>query len=175
MKATLTDLERAALGRAFAATRQQRWYRSSIQDERVTLAALYRKGLLERRAWRGFEGAADAAHEYMVAVAVQQELQRKSVLAATTLEHDSPWPQVVARAIEYRPEMVTLAYLRGVTPTSHQPLMQQFTDRMQRFLTPIQAEEPSFRWTNAAILLRVFRPEHMRFDGLCAPLEAAPA
>lgn len=173
MKTSLTNLDSASLGRVFSATRQQHWYRAQGQGERVTLAALYRKGLLERRAWRGTEGAADAAHEYMVAVVVQEELQRRSVLAATALEQDSPWPQVVALAIEHRPEVVTLAYLRGVTPTSHQALMGQFTDRMRRFLLPEPADEPSFRWTNAAILLRVFRPEHMRFDGAGALLAAA--
>lgn len=41
-----------------------RWHRARSSGERVTLASLWRKGILDRRAWRGVEGAADAAHEY---------------------------------------------------------------------------------------------------------------
>lgn len=40
------------------------WHRARSSGERVTLASLHRKGLLQRRAWRGAEGDADAAHEY---------------------------------------------------------------------------------------------------------------
>jgi len=39
-------------------------YRAEGSGERVTLASLYRAGALDRLAWRGEEGAADAAHEY---------------------------------------------------------------------------------------------------------------
>lgn len=41
-----------------------RWYRAAGNGERVTLAALWRRGVLQRRAWRGVEGECDAAHEY---------------------------------------------------------------------------------------------------------------
>jgi len=40
------------------------WYRAADSGQRVTLASLWRHGVLERRAWRGVEGEADAAHEY---------------------------------------------------------------------------------------------------------------
>lgn len=40
------------------------WYRAESSGERVTLASLWRHGSLERQAWRGVEGKADAAHEY---------------------------------------------------------------------------------------------------------------
>ena len=40
------------------------WYRARTSGERVTLAALWRGGVLERRARRGTSGASDAAHEY---------------------------------------------------------------------------------------------------------------
>jgi hypothetical protein len=40
------------------------WYRAHSNGERVTLASLYRAKVLQRRAWRGVEGDADAAHEY---------------------------------------------------------------------------------------------------------------
>jgi hypothetical protein len=49
------------------------WYRAGSsglghpRGEAVTLASLYRAGVLERRAWRGREGEADAAHEYRLA------------------------------------------------------------------------------------------------------------
>lgn len=40
------------------------WYRARSNGERVTLASLFRKRILTRRAWRGEEGSPDAAHEY---------------------------------------------------------------------------------------------------------------
>lgn len=43
------------------------WFRARSNGERVTLASLWRAGVLERRAWRGIEGEADAAHEYRLA------------------------------------------------------------------------------------------------------------
>lgn len=39
-----------------------RWYRATGNGERVTLAALWRCGQLERRVWRGKHP--NAAHEY---------------------------------------------------------------------------------------------------------------
>ena len=49
------------------------WYRAGQagighpRGEAVTLESLWRLGFLERRAWRGVEGQADAAHEYRIA------------------------------------------------------------------------------------------------------------
>lgn len=40
------------------------WFRARSSGERVTLASLWRAGFLERRAWRGKEGSANAANEY---------------------------------------------------------------------------------------------------------------
>lgn len=49
---------------AIAAVAPQ-WYRAAGKGQRVTLAFLWRhRKLLERRAWRGVEGEAGAAHEY---------------------------------------------------------------------------------------------------------------
>jgi hypothetical protein len=62
---TLSPRQRATLARVvleLEATGQ--WARALHQGERVTLASLFRLGFLERRAWRGLEGQADAAHEY---------------------------------------------------------------------------------------------------------------
>lgn len=47
------------------------WYRAAGNGERVSLAALWRAGVLERRAWRGVEGEADAAHEYRPVAAIR--------------------------------------------------------------------------------------------------------
>ncbi len=44
------------------------WYRARSNGERVTLASLWRAGVLDRRAWRG--AGVSAAHEYRVARAV---------------------------------------------------------------------------------------------------------
>ena len=42
------------------------WYRAKSSGERVTLASLYRKGVLVRQAWRGNEGEANSAYEYKI-------------------------------------------------------------------------------------------------------------
>lgn len=49
-------------------------YRAESSGERVTLASLYRAGVLARRAWRGNEGEPDAAHEYRPSNNVLHEL-----------------------------------------------------------------------------------------------------
>lgn len=63
----MTDRQTIVFENVLIATRKGRWYRAAGQGERVTLAFLYRRGDLIRRAHRGKEGAADAAHEYQVA------------------------------------------------------------------------------------------------------------
>ncbi len=60
----MTDLQRECALRVARAAAGGGWYRAATNGERVTLASLYRAGVLERRAWRGKEGEADAAHEY---------------------------------------------------------------------------------------------------------------
>lgn len=49
-----------------------RWYRAAHSGQRVTLASLWRAGILERRAWRGVEGDAAAAHEYRLGAEVRR-------------------------------------------------------------------------------------------------------
>jgi len=41
-----------------------KWHRATGNGQRVTLAALYRCGELERRAWRKGKNSADDAYEY---------------------------------------------------------------------------------------------------------------
>lgn len=61
----MTPLMAEVLVDVYRATREPNtWFRARGNGERVTLAALYRRGKLRRRAWRGKEGEADAAHEY---------------------------------------------------------------------------------------------------------------
>lgn len=56
------------------------WYRAGAagighaRGEAVTLASLFRAGVLERRAWRGQEGEADAAHKYRLSAMARREL-----------------------------------------------------------------------------------------------------
>lgn len=52
------------------------WYRAATSGERVTLASLYRAGALVRRAWRGNEGEADAAHEYRLSIVADEALRQ---------------------------------------------------------------------------------------------------
>jgi len=42
-----------------------KWHRATSSGERVTLAALFRHGKLERRVWRKGRNRADDAHEYV--------------------------------------------------------------------------------------------------------------
>lgn len=71
----MTDLQKEVLRAvARAHIKQKSWYRATSSGERVTLASLYRHGLLTRRAWRGTEGEANAAYEYQLAETVLKEL-----------------------------------------------------------------------------------------------------
>lgn len=49
------------------------WYRAAGHGERVSLAYLNRAGILERRAWRGVDGDADAAYEYRPIAEIRRE------------------------------------------------------------------------------------------------------
>lgn len=70
----LTELQRASIVRCYRAGQEGRWHRSTYAGERVTLASLHTRGLLERRAWRGAEGRADSAFEYRCTPALQAKL-----------------------------------------------------------------------------------------------------
>lgn len=63
----MTPLQKQVLATVIRATHAGQWYRAASSGERVTLASLYYKRLLDRRAWRGVEGQRDAAHEYRAA------------------------------------------------------------------------------------------------------------
>ena len=69
----LSDRQRETLVSVAGATLRGEWFRARGSGERVTLASLYRYGLLERRAWRG--GGMNKAHEYRVIDVVVQELR----------------------------------------------------------------------------------------------------
>ena len=63
---SLTRLQKRVLHKVAIATHRSSWYRAEGNGERVTLASLYKIGLLSRRAWRGREGEPDAANEYQL-------------------------------------------------------------------------------------------------------------
>ena len=67
-------------------------YRAESSGERVTLASLYRtRRLLDRWAWRGVEGDADAAYEYALHPKAREELRGMFGIQA------SPWIVVGAK------------------------------------------------------------------------------
>ena len=68
----LTDRQRTVLAKVWRTHAERRWYRAADAGERVTLASLYCRRLLDRRAWRGVEGERDAAHEYCIAEVVRK-------------------------------------------------------------------------------------------------------
>lgn len=72
----MTKLQRHVLGVVTAHHRRGQWYRASRSGERVTLASLFRSGVLTRRAWRGKAGEADAAYEYQLAPRAAQIAQQ---------------------------------------------------------------------------------------------------
>lgn len=63
----MTGLQREVLALVRAATGRGEWYRAAGNGQRVVLANLYGKGLIDRRARRGKDGEADAAYEYTAA------------------------------------------------------------------------------------------------------------
>ena len=66
----MTERQQFVFRAVFIGTRRGGWYRASHNGERVTLASLWRRGALERRARRGEEGSPDAAYEYRVSPAL---------------------------------------------------------------------------------------------------------
>lgn len=60
----MTEKQKRVLANVIIATNDGRWYRAANQGERVTLASLYYRGAISRRARRGVEGLPDAAYEY---------------------------------------------------------------------------------------------------------------
>lgn len=73
---SLTASQKETLVAVVRATKANpdRWIRAQSSGQRVTLASLWRQGLLDRRAWRGTEGEASAAHEYRASKAVLEAL-----------------------------------------------------------------------------------------------------
>lgn len=72
----MTKLQRYVFGVVSAHHLRGLWYRAASSGERVTLASLYRAGALTRRAWRGKDGAADAAYEYRLSPDADQALRQ---------------------------------------------------------------------------------------------------
>jgi hypothetical protein len=60
----VTNLQREVTRKVIESWRRLKHYRAARNGERVTLASLYRTGVLVRRCWRGRDGEADAAYEY---------------------------------------------------------------------------------------------------------------
>ena len=60
----LSARQHAVLREVVRTTLNGEWYRATSEGERVTLASLHRRGLLERRAWRGEAGDCNTAYEY---------------------------------------------------------------------------------------------------------------
>ena len=83
MPAAFTELQRAAINRAARAHRSDRsgdaWIRSVTAGDRVTFASLERRGIFERRAWRGDGVSRDSAFEYRLAAPIRRELDRREL------------------------------------------------------------------------------------------------
>jgi hypothetical protein len=64
----VTPKQREVAFRVTDAHVKGQWYRACSSGERVTLASLFRAGVLERRVWRTGKNSADNAHEYRVKI-----------------------------------------------------------------------------------------------------------
>lgn len=79
----MTSLQKQVLATVIRTTHAGQWYRAASSGERVTLASLYYRGLIIRRAWRGVEGQRDAAHEYRTTEAVLAAMRELHAAAAS--------------------------------------------------------------------------------------------
>jgi hypothetical protein len=75
-KKTLSPLQLAALRRA-ASSPADAYIRAISAGDRVTFASLERRGLFERRAWRGDGVSRDSAFEYRLSEPLRKALDRK--------------------------------------------------------------------------------------------------
>jgi len=72
----LSTKQRDTLMSVALVDRRHGWYRAASSGERVTLASLYTRNLLVRRAWRVGKSNADNAYEYRLTDVVREELER---------------------------------------------------------------------------------------------------
>lgn len=77
MSRLLTDASRSALAHVAREHRAGGWARARSHGERVSLASLYARGYIIRRAWRGAEGQPDAAYEYRLTPELADAVERK--------------------------------------------------------------------------------------------------
>lgn len=77
MKRQLTDVARESMQHVARTHFAGGWARARRAGERPSLAALHARGFVVRRAWRGVEGAADAAYEYRLSPGVEKALRAK--------------------------------------------------------------------------------------------------
>lgn len=77
MKAKLSPVQRSVLAAVHRAHENGQWFRARTSGERVTLASLYRHGLLTRYAWRTGKSSADDAYEYKLSDTFVEEWKRR--------------------------------------------------------------------------------------------------
>ena len=74
-----TEAQRAAMRRVARAERDgAEWVRVVTAGERVTFASLERRGVFERRAWRGDGVSRDSAFEYRIGPAIRAAIERRA-------------------------------------------------------------------------------------------------
>jgi hypothetical protein len=84
MRGKLSEAQRGTLAAVHRAHENGQWFRARSGGERVTLASLYRYGLLTRRVWRAGKQEADNAHEYKLSDAFVEEWKRKIELSRSS-------------------------------------------------------------------------------------------
>lgn len=123
-KSDLTDLQKEVFKTVARATANGGWYRAAHPGQRVTLVSLHRRGLLNRRAWRGKEGSADAAHEYQPSKLVRIEMRQMEFDLALKAHLDNPskesWEGLAHRVIPTTMRTVWQAWIKvdGSAPVS---------------------------------------------------------
>ena len=107
----ITPNQKQVLATVIRATEAGRWTRASDHGERVTLASLYYRSLLVRRAWRGIEGERDAAHEYRAAEQVLVGVQKLRAAANSIPFTSAPDVEVTESSHDCDESSVALAAL----------------------------------------------------------------
>lgn len=95
----MTDSQRTVALKVISAWRHAlAYYRAVGSGERVTLASLYRSGVLERRCWRGVDGTANAAYEYRPSNNLLIEVARASCTGS--IAESMPVHKTCARVVK---------------------------------------------------------------------------
>ena len=166
----MTELQRTVALRVarsqLKADKSDGWYRAASNGERVTLASLYRAGILIRRPHRGKDGEADAAYEYQLAPSVVETFRNsmsitatvEATINATTVTIDEEERLTVLDALADLAEQ-----LRGI----REPVATEDAERVRALMGKFMPKGP--RTVDGVELWPHFNHDHRRIDWVSIP------